>query len=635
MSARRHVPLASLLVLLLALPASAKPALPALPSLPIPLPGARPAVDANAVFPAGLLELLPANGLIADGGTAAELRLLALKPDGAPLTGLAGAVPTSTAGTAGPLRELGGGLYAFPFTPSRADAPGAVPIALKYKLADKSVVQGSWSVAVAPGPREVLTLAASPPTVLLGQDKSGSLQLKLESSDPLGVATARLSTRSSLGTVGPVTALGSGQFTALYTPPADVTQPGVALITAADRRDPARAYAVAAVPLHGKQELSLTPGKGTRVLVRLGGRDFGPVAADSSGKARVSVVVPPGVSEATVVTMGADGSTKEAALPLKVAEKRRLAWVPVAATVPADARQRVPVRVFVVTPEGRPEENAQLALTASAGAVSSPRHEGGGVYVAEWIPSEGNGAGKVTLSASLTGAGAAQLDTLQVDVAPVRVGAVMLGGSAVAAGPGNAFSVTASVLSPGGAPLPGRVLHVTANGARSAPAKDEKGGRYTIPLVSTGSGPIDVFVRASTPSAGNPLDRLVLVSDRFRVAPDGLSSVPITVFALDAWGHPVPDVTFDLVVSAGDGALPGTATTGADGVAQLYYTAGRANGLVRIDARYGPYVASTGIVQAPDSVAVPDWQPGGTSAATAEASALRDADGATTLERAQ
>jgi hypothetical protein len=620
-------------VLLLAAPAQALPSLPSLQ-----LPGARGATPEQGVFPGGLLEVLPASGLVADGATAAELTLIALRADGTPVVGLAGVTPSSSAGTASALRDLGGGLYGFTFTPSRADAPRDVPVSLKAKLPDKSVLQGTWTLRAGPTPREALFASVSPPVLALGQDKSASVQLRLESTDPLGPGTAQLALRASMGTLGPVTALGDGQYTALYTPPADLAQPGIALITAADRRDPSRAYAVTAVPLQARQDLSLTPGKNTRVLVKVADREFGPVAADSAGRARVQVSVPPGTTEATLVTLAADGTTRETPLPLKVTEKRRLSWVPVAAAVPADPSRRVPVRVYVAGADGRPDELATVTLKASTGSVSYARHEGGGVYVADWTPGESNVAGRATLIASLEGGSAAQTDTLAVDVVPVRASAVRLtrgpAGGPAPAGPGNSFNVVAEVTSASGAPLAGRVLHVSANGAKAATPRDDKNGQYTIPLVTSGSGTIQVFARAGTPSANNPLDRLVLVTDRTRVAADGLSSVPVTVFALDAWGHPVANVTLDLSAS-GDGAIPTSATTGADGVAQVYYSAGRTHGLVRFEARYGPYTAAAGVVQAPDEVVLPDWRIGGPADARAEIEALAGSDGALTVERAR
>ncbi len=611
------------LLALCASPAAAK--LPRIP-LPLPSPGKGEAVDPNAAFPGGVLELLPANGLLADGGTAARLQILALRQDGSPLQGLAGLVPATGAGKATPLVDAGGGLYTFEFVPSRSDDPTTAQILLKGKLPDKSTVYKSWDVPVAAAPKESLTGLASPSPFALGQEKSGSVSFLLKSSDPMASGLADVVVRTSAGTVGAVTNLGSGNFTGLYTPPLDATQPNVALVTAVDRREPTRAYTALALPMHGRMDLALAPGKGTRVLVRAGGRDFGPIAADSKGRAKLQIVVPPGVTEATQVVMAADGTTAETPLPLKVSEKRRVAWFPLGGAIPADARLKVPVRVFVVTADGRPDDNASLELSATSGTIGPARLEGGGVYVAEWAPGDGNLIAKATLTAQLAGGSTVQRDAMPVDVVGLRPPGVTLEPTVAPAGPNQLFKVVARVNGPAGVPLTGRSIRVEANGAKSAGVpKDLGDGSYEIPLMTTGNGPIEVFVRAATASAGNPLDRLVLVVGAERTTPDGLSSIPVAVHALDAWGHPVPNLAVDLSLDAGDGAFPTSATTDIGGVAQVYYTAGRAPGLVRLSARYGGYAAWNALVQAPEEVTLPTWSPGGMPERIGELEALEAA----------
>src|SRR5690606_1002395 len=78
----------------------------------------------------GLIEILPAGTLIADGKTAHRMHLVAISPVGAPMSGLTGK-PQSTAGVAGELVEVEPGLYAFDFTPNAAEQPGEITVSFK------------------------------------------------------------------------------------------------------------------------------------------------------------------------------------------------------------------------------------------------------------------------------------------------------------------------------------------------------------------------------------------------------------------------------------------------------------------------------------------------------------------------
>ena len=57
---------------------------------------------------------------------------------------------------------------------------------------------------------------------------------------------------------------------------------------------------------------------------------------------------------------------------------------------------------------------------------------------------------------------------------------------------------------------------------------------------------------------------------------------------------------------SGDGSLPPSVVTNAGGSAQIYYTAGRKNGFVGIEATAQDRGAGTSLVQAPPAVQIPD-----------------------------
>ncbi len=616
----------------LAAPKLKIPDLPKMPKIPdIDLSKEVPP-NPDDPLPGGVFRVFPVAGGVADGATSLELLLLALAPDGAARTGLVG-TPAATGGACTALREAGGGLYRFTCTPARAEEGADLVVTLKAKRADGGpTFRGSWTFPAAPPAREQLNGTASPARLVLGRDKAASLAFHLDTSDRMAAGTAALVSRASVGTLGPTAALGNGDFATQWTAPAG-TQPGLALVTAVDKRDPARAYAAVAVPLEGKVEANGKIRPRGRALVRAGGRTFGPVDADASGRVRIPLELAPGAS-AVLVEVLPDGSTSESPLDLKLPTPRRAALFPVGSTIPADARGEVPLRAFVVAADGTPDGAAGPVFTVSSGTVSEARHEGGGVYVATWKPAETAGGGPVTVGLSLGGPGPA-LDTVKVDTVGARAAKVTLDPPAsVPKGPGKPFTVTARVAAPGGLALPGRTLRVDASGARvSGPVRDLKDGRYEVPMTSTGSGPIEVSVRASSPATGNPATALALVPSADRVAPDGLGTVTFAVHALDRWGGPVAGLAVDLAREGLDGELPASVTTDASGVAMAGYTAGRGRSVGAVTAQAVRLQAGAPLAQT--ELNVPTLGLGGSDTARALASELAAATATVRIARGE
>ncbi|MFN7146760.1 MAG: hypothetical protein ACK4YP_23505, partial [Myxococcota bacterium] len=108
----------------------------------------------------GLVELLRPTDLVGDGGSAADLYVLALGPDGAPLSGWKVAL-TAEGGTVTQPEDLGKGLHRFTFTPDRVEAPGTASITLKGKLADRKSLARTWTVPVSPPRSRPVSAVAS------------------------------------------------------------------------------------------------------------------------------------------------------------------------------------------------------------------------------------------------------------------------------------------------------------------------------------------------------------------------------------------------------------------------------------------------------------------------------------------
>lgn len=553
----------------------------------------------------GILQLLRPTDLIGDGGTPTDLYVLALDPAGAPIVGWKQNV-TSESGTVTPLRELGGGLHVFTFTPNRTEGPTTATIELRGKMGPKNQpFATSWTVPVSPSRAHPTTAAASPAALTLGTDKTANVTFGFTGGEPSVLAQIPVVHAVSVGTLTNLTNLGGGQYGGLYTAPT-VNVPQVALVTAVDGGDPTRGYAAVAIPLAAKVDQAVQVKPGASVLLKVGGRDFGPVTADSKGRAKIPVVVPAGTLTATRVVV-VDGNPVEEPFTLSVPETRRLALFPTYAGIPADARLQVPLRVFVVTPDGRPDEGAQLVLSASAGSIGAARHEGGGIYAALYTPPAGNTATTVTIEAKLAGAAAVQVDKRTIPLVATRATSLALSAEPPVLPAGApSLGILAKVGGPDGAPLAGRTLAFSANGAKLAGVTDLKDGTYRAQFTPTGKGPVEVMASVAAPTANNALARVLVLPAQDRLAPDGLSSVQLTVATVDDFGSPVPNVPVDLRLLSGDGSVPTTATTDASGVARVYYTAGRKNAVVHIDVVAGDRTAGVTLMQVPPSLSLPD-----------------------------
>lgn len=559
----------------------------------------------------GLVEFLPPGEIVGDGSTETTLHVLALQATGQPMTGLRPRV-TATEGNAQNWTELGNGLYSLTFVPAKVDAAKSVTLRLRGKNAAKENVEADYELAVVPPMSKRVTVAANPPQVVLGQDAEATLSFTLEGGAGQPLQGADLVIRPSSGEVSNVTDMGGGRFTARYVAP-KVNYPHLAIVTVADRRDPSRTYGYAVVPLMGKTDYPVKTQPNASVILKIAGREFGPVAAAADGRALVPIVVPPGVQSATLVTI-LNGQTSEETLDLRIPETVRVTMMPVQPGLPGDAVAKMPVRFVVRAPEGQPDAGAQVQFTATAGTFGAARHEGDGIYVAEYTPPMVNAAQQVTLTATVQGS-TVQTASQTVELVPVRPASVTLTSDPAVLPPGvQAFKVFAKVTGPDGKGLAGRQLLVNAVGAQQAGATSDLGnGDYRADFSGAGTGSAEVLATVQTPATGNPLRQVVLLPVREWLPNDGISSAAVTIVTVDEFGYPVPNVPVTLALD-GDGQLPTTATTNANGLAQVFYTAGRAADLVRITATAGGHAAGAAVLQGPSGIATPDLPLSGSAA---------------------
>ncbi len=553
----------------------------------------------------GVVDLLQPTGVVGDGASPVDLYLLALNPDGTPIVGLKGK-PTASAGATTDIAELGGGLYKFSFTAAKVESRQQVTLTFKSKLPSKEPVARTWNVSVAPPVSHQLSVTVNPASITLGQDRTASVSFNLAGGNAQALSGVELRTNVTAGTLENVTNLGAGQFSALFTTPS-TPFPQMLLLTAVDKRDPGRTYGSAAVQLLGKADFPVQVAPNSRVIIKVAGREFGPIQSDLQGRAKVPIVVPPGAGTATKTQIAPDGKVTEEPLDLKIPESRRVALFPTASSVPSDARLGVPIRTIVVTPDGKPDDNALVAITATAGTVSPPKSEGGGVYLATFTPPTSNANTQVTLTVSLSNGSSVQTDSTTLNLVPVRPAKVALTAEPTTlSSTSDGFKVYAKVTAADGQGLGGRALDFGVNGGKVKDIKDLRNGDYQATFATTGNGPVELTASVGTAATGNPFARVLLIPAKNRLPNDGLSPLLLTIATVDEYGYPVGNVPVNLKLLSGDGQIPSSSTTGPDGTVQIYYTAGRKAQTISIEANANDATAAVTLLQAPASLTAPE-----------------------------
>jgi hypothetical protein len=217
-----------------------------------------------------------------------------------------------------------------------------------------------WLALGAPPPPSAIELTADP---LSDKAPDAGVTLHIKSSEPPVI-------EASVGEVRPARQVSDGRFEAVYLPPSEA-YPQVAIIVA---RTP-RSSGWLPLPLPGTGELAVTPDASGSATVVVGNRRFGPQRAGPDGKAVIRIVVPPGTKYAV------SGGKR---LNLNLPEVPHVFLTPDQTEVPAHLAASVELRIFVVTPDGKPRRGAPLRLSVDSGTVSGAREVEPGVYDATW-----------------------------------------------------------------------------------------------------------------------------------------------------------------------------------------------------------------------------------------------------------
>jgi hypothetical protein len=235
------------------------------------------------------------------------------------------------------------------------------------------------------------SLAANPARLVLGRDAGADLELRA----PAG---AKVTLSSSVGTVSELE-LSGGVFHARFNPP-PLKSPTVALVLAQIDEGGERSLAWTSIPMSGSDTMEIETRPGSKVEAEVAGKVIGPVIADKSGTARLPMVVPPGVSKAMLRITDRLGNNTEKPLDLEPPPYSRLRVAARGAS--ASASSPLELEIFVVKPDGAPDDRAQVELNADEGEAEVIERTGHGVYLARYQPPEGK-SGTAHLEAKANG----------------------------------------------------------------------------------------------------------------------------------------------------------------------------------------------------------------------------------------
>lgn len=271
---------------------------------------------------------------------------------------------------------------------------------------------------VEPPPGEI-AVAFAPAAPVKGRDAEVRLALSLPA-DAAGAATAPLELVASSGRVRDLAAAGPGRFTAVFEPAA-TRHPEVVVLLALAPRCPLcaapRAVGYAVVPLAAAIDLPGRSEPGAATTVTVGGRAFGPAAADAEGRFSIPVVVPPGASGGEAASVDAAGNRRETRIDLRLPPVDRLACAAWPRALPADGRSAASIWCVASTAAGEPAPGAALALSAGAGELGRASPFRGALQRARWRAPAGGGGREAALEASFPQGGPASVETLRIALA--------------------------------------------------------------------------------------------------------------------------------------------------------------------------------------------------------------------------
>lgn len=543
---------------------------------------------------------LPTGPLPADGQTASTVHLWApdyvagdkykIKPD----KGRVGEVTVSP-----------DGVLTFEFFPPKVTGPGVIGLEIKRTGAVK--VDERIELPVVPPFEGRLDITFDPPKLLVGQG-TALVRISPRTTTPQDAAGRRLVLSASVGTIDTPMPAGDGTWVARYTPPTEIPGPRTVIISAADASAPDSIFGWAPLTLKVKQTATLQVQPDANVMLTIGDKTFGPLKASPTGTAAFDVELDPAYPSGRVQAVSGTGQKVDMVVDLPRPEYDRIAFLPLAATAPADAKVPLAIRVAATDLAGNPTRDLPV-IRVSRGVLSAvTMTRDPGVFEAVFTPPQE--AGEVSFFAELGNA----RSTARVMLVQPMLRVDLIADPPELAKDKRDFKVTARVKDPNGTGVPGLPVVLNVEGATVvAKIKDNLDGTYTASY-RMGTGDAKAVLSAAPPMQASKLNvyRLLLWASTNAAPADGISKVPVTVVALDKYGLPVPDVEVVLAVPRGDASVPPTGKTDSQGIFRTRLTVGQKPDVVFLRAMAAGLSADSALYQyTPGQPVSPNFPEGG------------------------
>jgi hypothetical protein len=377
-----------------------------------------------------------------------------------------------------------------------------------------------------------------PEQLILGKEASATVVLEGQSPRPLRWYT-------NIGEITESRDGPNGRLKQIYLPPRNTKYPQIAIIAAVS--DDGSAFAWTSIALIGSASVKIETKPRAEIKLRVGKVDYGPFKSDTHGIARINVLVPPGISQATSFVTDTLGNTGGSPVDLGVPATNRLL-----AVCPPEGHRFL---FFAMDKEASPLRKGKIDIQTAKVAAGALEQLSDGVFTSSIEVPDGISAGeRATLKAALVDDPASVARcTMGVPLELPDQIAVGLSPKAIRAGYEKPVAVTVTLRYPGKrkpgrvpvelSPDMGRVDDVTLVSdttyqahwtvPHSFAGKNRAMIEANVPVARTLKGNASLSLRAG------PVTRLTVVAPDTKLAADGRSTAPISAKALDDYGNSV------------------------------------------------------------------------------------------------
>jgi len=371
-----------------------------------------------------------------------------------------------------------------------------------------------------------------------------------------GIA-GRIEVRVNVGRLTRIRRSARGDYSAVYVPP-KLQYPQVALFSAVATRSGRSVFARASLPLWGRAKVLIRSHRGATIYVHVGQTRFGPVTADQKGRARVAVVIPPGVH-----TVKAGKRRVRVPYP----RPNRLGAVADRQTLVVHPAESATLFIYAVDAAGRPDRLARMQLTADRGVVTKATRVLPGLFRAHYHTPTAVGNGRATVIVRLAGdkVSRAALTFTLLGGAARRL-ALRTSRNTAVAGDRTPLRLTIEAADASGNPA-SSAIRCRSDLARVGPVRSTLPGQYTasveIPsffagkrqtLIRCVAGKGNEAVAAETTislSPGKPV-RIRLIRPKRRPTAHGRSPITMRAQILDAHRNVIPGGRLHVSATTGE-----------------------------------------------------------------------------------